>query len=62
MKDEKGTRKKVSDNGGHRNMKHCKVLVQAQFAASKAVLDIQYKDIVYELPHELQSDLKLMKL
>ena len=40
----------------------CNILEKFQFTTSKTVLKIKYKNIVYELPHEMPQDAKLRKL
>ena len=45
-------------NPGHSILELYNILVQVRFATSRTKLDIQY-NIVYELPHELPSALRL---
>ena len=37
-----------------------KVLVQFPFTTSKAELDISYKNLIYQLPHESPNDLRIL--
>ena len=48
-----------NDNLGHNILEHYNVLIQTWLTTNKAKRDIYIANLVNELPHELQDDLRL---